>query len=854
MSQNNTISVKAKNIVDNFINEIWSGNSISKTDKMKHIIITLYALMPGAKAELLEPFKDCIFDLHEYFTQDEIDVIRDESRAVIMYCYEFSEVMHGHISLDDNGDLIEEILVDDPPYSIYKTPKSLVDLCMRLSGKPGKGDNVCIPYGDVADYALYNPSAEFHIECEGWPSENGKIVAPGHDINGYSQILLDSQGVSFEERYNDGSDLPNYLSDYVFAFNPTLTQKRPFNAALSYCDGMWSNAVKVSAIELVEKIMTAIMFTNSGKCLDFILPSDYLHDKNFWDYFKLMFQEDQEGKDYLKFNATLISLPSMDWGETYIDTFLLHIEKNKGNIGMIRLVDATAPKFYQKGGFTKEGTKALFERDGNKDKFSITNSDHYKTASLNVDLLMEVINNKEEECMHYTKFFAINKHVPHQYLIDKKLPDLQEGEKYIVLKELIDVANFKRIEDGELPLLGTSLLSDKYMDCIINPSNIATREIGKDPKLCSDSSSYFTTEEPCLVAGIDENHLKVGKLNDIEQPIVFKDGITPFRVKTEIVTEDHLLRELAKEYCTTQALMLSDRDHGILAPEYFLEIKIAVPSMKEQERRSKEDIQKTLEETRKCLKEADRQLLQSAEEFKRDVHMKKHAIGQTLFNLCNWWDLLQKARKEGNGIVDDSQEVSKKQKTKVVDIYSNIQMTLEKLQMQVDSFWRADGLQVESMSLTTFVKEYIKEHQSPLFVYEYDSISTLANNNVPKVAFSKQALIMVFDNIINNACSHGFENKASESNIVKIEIQMDNGLPYIVISNNGNPVHEKISSEDVFTYGRSSKSGQAHYGIGGYEVRNLMREFQGEAEFISTPQEYFPVSYKLSFREVSNNV
>lgn len=854
MSQNNTISVKAKNIVDNFINEIWSGNSISKTDKMKHIIITLYALMPGAKAEFLEPFKDCIFDLHEYFTQDEIDVIRDESRAVIMYCYEFSEVMHGHISLDDNGDLIEEILVDDPPYSIYKTPKSLIELCMRLSGKPGNGANVYIPYGDVADYALYNPSAEFHIECEGWPSENGKIVSPGHDINGYSQILLDSQGVSFEERYNDGSDSPNYLSDYVFAFNPTLTQKRPFNAALSYCDGMWSNAVKVSAIELVEKIMTAIMFTNSGKCLDFILPSDYLHDKTFWDYFKLIFQEDQEGKDYLKFNATLISLPSMDWGETYIDTFLLHIEKNKGNIGMIRLVDATAPEFYQKRGFTKEGTNALFEPDGNKDKFSITNSDHYKTASLNVDLLMEVINNKEEECMHYTKFFAINKHVPHQYLIDKKLPDLQEGEKYIVLKELIDVANFKRIEDGELPLLGTSLLSDKYMDCIINPSNIATREIGKDPKLCSDSSSYFTTKEPCLVAGIDENHLKVGKLNDIKQPIAFKDGITPFRVKTEIVTEDHLLRELAKEYCTTQALMLSDRDHGILAPEYFLEIKIAVPSMKEQERRSKEDIQKTLEETRKYLKEADRQLLQSAEEFKRDVHMKKHAIGQTLFNLCNWWDLLQKARKEGNGIVDESHEVGKFRKTKVVDIYSNIQMTLVKLQMQVDSFWRADGLQVESMSLTTFVKEYVKEHQSPLFVYDDDSISTLANNNVPKVAFSKQALTMVFDNIINNACSHGFENKASESNIVKIEVQMANGLPYIVISNNGNPIHEKISSEDVFTYGRSSKSGQAHYGIGGYEIRNLMREFQGEAEFISTPQEDFPVSYKLSFREVSNNV
>lgn len=82
---------------------------------------------------------------------------------------------------------------------------------------------------------------------------NGKIVSPASDINGYFQILLDSQGVSYNEHYNDGSNLPDCLSDYVFAFNPTLTQKRPFNEALSYCDGMWRNADKVSAWELVKK-------------------------------------------------------------------------------------------------------------------------------------------------------------------------------------------------------------------------------------------------------------------------------------------------------------------------------------------------------------------------------------------------------------------------------------------------------------------------------------------------------------------------------------------------------------------------------------------------------------------------
>lgn len=32
---------------------------------------------------------------------------------------------------------------------------------MRLSGKPDKEDNVCILYGDVADYALYNQAQNF---------------------------------------------------------------------------------------------------------------------------------------------------------------------------------------------------------------------------------------------------------------------------------------------------------------------------------------------------------------------------------------------------------------------------------------------------------------------------------------------------------------------------------------------------------------------------------------------------------------------------------------------------------------------------------------------------------------------
>ena len=75
----------------------------------------------------------------------------------------------------------------------------------------------------------------------------------------------------------------------------------------------------------------------------------------------------------------------------------------------------------------------------------------------------------------------------------------------------------------------------------------------------------------------------------------------------------------------------------------------------------------------------------------------------------------------------------------------------------------------------------------------------------------------------------------------------------IVISNNGSAIHAQIKPDEVFVYGKTSKMGKSsdkdetHFGIGGYEVQKLMREFGGDAEFISDTESDFPVSYKLTF-------
>ncbi len=115
--------------------------------------------------------------------------------------------------------------------------------------------------------------------------------------------------------------------------------------------------------------------------------------------------------------------------------------------------------------------------------------------------------------------------------------------------------------------------------------------------------------------------------------------------------------------------------------------------------------------------------------------------------------------------------------------------------------------------------------------------------------FAPEALTIIFDNIISNACSHGFagrENNPSR-NIIKLELFTEGTDHIITISNNGEPVREHVTEDYVFTYNKSTQNGRNHYGRGGYEVKRLMEEFDGDAEFISRPQEVFPVTYKLIF-------
>ncbi|MCM1139258.1 MAG: N-6 DNA methylase [Muribaculum sp.] len=432
------------------------------------------------------------------------------------------------------------------------------------------------------------------------------------------------------------------------------------------------------------------------------------------------------------------------------------------------------------------------------------------------------------------------------------------------LSTLVEITETSLTKESGLrfPVVFGKDLSATYLNCDIDWQSFSTDYTGFIKVLVENSLVMVFLNGLC----------KVGKLSEVstEHPVALHPTLIAFNIKSNSITEDFLLRSIMSDGFIRQAKSLQSR-FG-LTPESFLEIEIEVPSIEEQNRLCKED-------TRKSLSEADRLLIESHEEFRKDMHMKKHAIGQTIFNLNNWWNILSRARREGNGILDESGTVGNAHKVLIRDIFDNLRQSIDQLQQQISKFDRGNGLVPEEFALTEFIEQYISTHKSPMFEFQYDSTKHRATKSLPMiefdeddnpiaisdenvlsegdpleyVTFPREALTIIFDNIISNACAHGFTNPESSAgdNLIRIDI-ISEGLNYIVeISNNGAPLDKNISTEDVFTYGKSTSIGKSHFGIGGYEVFRLMKEFNSDAELISDPTEDFPVKYRLIFKDTN---
>lgn len=66
-------------------------------------------------------------------------------------------------------------------------------------------------------------------------------------------------------------------------------------------------------------------------------------------------------------------------------------------------------------------------------------------------------------------------------------------------------------------------------------------------------------KSPCLVVGTTAiGTLTFGKIKNKDKYIVVDEDVVALKLKSNAITEDYLLRELTKDYCTMQVALLSD--------------------------------------------------------------------------------------------------------------------------------------------------------------------------------------------------------------------------------------------------------------------------------------------------------
>ena len=798
MEQYTNLSPAVRNIVDNYFfddKDIFFGPK-----KKLELMASLYSMMDGAKAEVIDIFHDSVKDLRDILSVEDIELLRREYSSVMQYCFEKSDPVNESLYyVDENG------------YTNKMLPKSLLKLCLEFESLD-EGSEVYLPYAGFTQMPLLMPKANY----DGFEKNEERWAL--------SQMILHACGIHSSIKLTDDMNkaLPEgKLYDYIFCMPPFVK----------------GNELR-SVINNIYELATKHLAKNGSLCC--ILPEIFCYATSGWsDLRKILI-------DYKNnYSAIVITLPQLPnlFSATKLCIFNL---VNDGN-GNILLMDASR-----------------------NDAFKVVHDpNYYEDWYINTDSIIATLNHGSSDFVVLVEKSELYNNAvdltPSRYLVKNIIPEpsTRNGESLRRIGELIEVVPTESIgvEEIKIPILGMKELSDNYLNCDIPYTAVPLK----------NSQPARFLKENCLLVGFIGGKFKVGRTIDLseKQKVALRYEIIPFRLKNNIVSEDFLLRNfMFNDNVKEQARMLST---GVtisrLSIRDLLKIEIIVPNFEVQDLLSKEDVKQSLLKADIKQKEAD-------DEFRRDMHLKTHAIGQTIFNLKNWWKTLQRARKEGNGIVDDNAIVGRTQKAVVKDIYDSIQQTIDHLQQQINKFDRGNGLVTENICLTKFIEDYINTHKSPIFRFDYDADShhhlmdfdgeevydergnIVGINNLKKgevsfehAVFAPEALTIIFDNIVHNACSHGFVEKEDNSNdnVIKIELYTEGTDHIITISNNGTPAHEDVNEDYVFRFSKSTQLGRGHSGIGGYEVKHLMREFEGDAEFISQPNDAFPVTYKLIF-------
>ncbi len=795
MAKNTTsiaLSAEALAAFNLFVN----SSVFMKEDRELSLVASLYARRDNADKDVVEALRSVIVRLEDTLDEDQILALFSEYYAVVRKCNE--DFVSGSIRTKRD---------------VPRIPEALVEFCLQaVEVKPGS--KVFLPYAGNAEFAL----ALDNCRCSGFEASRADWAL--------SQIILDAYGIKSDIesttsmiQFFDNAVFPTY--DYVFSMPPALSGKYA---------GYLTKSVKSILKHCLKKGGTMCLITPASATESFL-----------WREFREML-----AKEHDKYSVGVIALPAMLLPFSSLDLTVWVIQKEGENGGIALMVNANDDVFIAFDKATRH-------------------------QALKIDSILEAIAKRDTRFSREVPFDKMGddyRFTPSRYFTDTFLPEVKPDEQLVNLGSLVEILGPqpRPIDATSGKVVGMRELSDNYLTPEIDAAKLPEGEISGLVPISSDG----------ILLGFIGDRFKVGILENMRpgETVYLRREIIRFRIVSGVpVKKEYLLRELMSEYVRKQAgSMSSGMTIRRMNREDILSLRILVLPIDRQERL-------VFSDGLAGMSAADRERVISFEKFRKNMHMMKHSLGQTVFNMRNWMQILEVARKAGNGILDEKAEIGGLLKVRTGEVLDNLDTALTVLSRQISTFDVGYGMKVSQFSLADFIDKYIETHPRPNVHYDFNSQQYRSQESVPLVdiddtdsenikvieypgqfaiekgealdcvEFPEDALTIIIDNIVSNAVSHGFTDPECE-HIIRFEFSPSGSSYILSISNNGTPLPADKNPEDVFIWGQTSGGGD-HAGIGGYQIHDLMEEFGGKADIVSSPDEEFTVTYRLTFTKTN---
>ena len=227
-------------------------------------------------------------------------------------------------------------------------------------------------------------------------------------------------------------------------------------------------------------------------------------------------------------------------------------------------------------------------------------------------------------------------------------------------------------------------------------------------------------------------------------------------------------------------------------------------------------------------------------EYINEVRMRKHDMGQKVFDLINTEDLLR--------YYVENRETENDLWPQIEEQLNHFRKTINELSDMLDQLSQEErfgtpelldlnryfaGLQ-HSSNINGFKLSYLLDRDSILDLQhsrmkDMDKMDVNSIKAMPTVFMAKNDLQRVVSNVLANAQKHGFldSNRKDYEVNIRLEFNADKGMYQIDFRNNGKPLPDGMNK---MRYGiKGEKAGQtAGTGLGGSIVKSIVEHYKGD--------------------------